>query len=188
MIRVMLFAFAAALVFVNAVSASNTSKELEVYPVSLLSEGKGFCIPKVIAVELDVFVAPIQQREDIQRYRSVNQDGNSPLGLLSPKARETFLQGLTFNEKGISGFRYDVLEEELSLYQAYQVLALIGQQRKSYLLERARVESALDHSVLDLMNQYQIEAKCSGGNLDGYRCASRATCTRSMKSVCLSSC
>lgn len=76
---------------------------------------------------IDLAAAPIKSEADLERYTNLVPISISPLRYLSQQNRTLFMESLKFNDRGITGFRYDVLES-LSPTQAYEILALFGVQ------------------------------------------------------------
>ena len=99
------------------------------------------------AKELAFIAAPIKSARDLQSYRNSGLD--SPLDKLSSRNKAQFLRSLTFNEKGLTGFRYDVLEQDLTPTEIYAVLALFGSQHLTSMLDGATARTALDSAVID---------------------------------------
>ena len=140
-----------------------------------------------LSQDLAFLTAQIKSSKDFSSHIANIKKNKSPLGLLSPLALKQFAESITFNESGITGYRYDVLEQELTLSQAYRVLALFGEQHNIAHLGKARIDTELDAKIrMDANEQNML--KCAGGDLSGYKCASRATCTRSSGSICKASC
>jgi hypothetical protein len=141
-----------------------------------------------IAFEL----APVKSQQTLRAYQSITPEVLSPLGKLSASARAEFLSSLTFNEKGLTGFNYRVLEDELTPSQAHSVLALFGAQRLTTLLKGARVETETDQKLLKGSQAKSIFNPWGdgdeGGNEKEYYCSGRATCSYSPANICMSSC
>ena len=73
-----------------------------------------------------IWIRVIRSRADLQQYLAVAAQTGSPLNALSPGARRRFLASMKFNAAGVTTFRYDDLQNELTVRQAYDVLALSG--------------------------------------------------------------
>lgn len=104
---------------------------------------------------------------------------------LSKEGTRKFIASLRFNENGLTSYRYDILEEELSVTDVYLVLSLFGAQDDIRMLDKARVESQLDH---DLLAVGDVAAMCTGGDYKDMHCTSRATCSPMSRHVCKASC
>ena len=92
--------------------------------------------------------AIIRSKIDLQRYLSATANSGSPLSALSIRARTRFLNGITFNEKGITGFQYGDLQRELTASQIVAVLRLFGVEKDIALIPNLRVETASDRRVI----------------------------------------
>ena len=71
----------------------------------------------------------------------------SPLAAFTPFARKQFVRRVQFNERGFAGLKFDVLEQELTLSQAYRVLALLGAEGYVRFMANIRIETALDRQL-----------------------------------------
>jgi hypothetical protein len=78
----------------------------------------------VQAPNLALHKAPITSRAALDSYMKMTPETNNPLMLLSAEARTRFIDSLTFNETGVTGFRTDDLERELTPSKIYKILAL----------------------------------------------------------------
>lgn len=141
------------------------------------------CISPPISNNLAYLVAPIKSESDLQKHLFNLKDGSSPLNHLSPSGLEKFKESLTFNESGLTSYRYDVLEWELSVSQAYHVLALFGQQHNIALLENLQIDSKFD---LEIMEYIKASNKCN--DYKGYACVSHATCQTAGGKICMHNC
>jgi hypothetical protein len=154
--------------------------------------GGDACIDSQLEPDLNALVAPIQSAEDIGFHMDQAKRRGSPLLNLSEKSRERFLESLTFNEKGLTGFRYDDLLHELSATQIYQVLALIGQQHSMEYFTSARVDSDLDRAIIsglteNVMSSINQKHNCPA-NIPKHRCASPSNCVNATRNICMSTC
>ena len=160
------------------------------FPVSagnLPTDGNGpntdnFCWEKSLDKDLQYMVAPIQSSKDLATYLST-QGTDSPLNLLSQRGKRDFLESLTFNKKGLTGLRHDMLEKELTPTQIYRVLALFGEQALTTKLKNARIETDLDREIMATG-----QLKCSSGDRSNYKCESRASCRSAANYICLAAC
>jgi hypothetical protein len=130
-------------------------------------------------------LAPVKSQVSLLAYQQITPDVVSPISKLSPVGKAEFLASLTFNDKGVTGFNYRVLENELTPTQIYSVLALFGAQHLTPRLRGARVDSEADHLLL---SDTQAKMRRIGDDYSGYACTARATCTTSINSICMSSC
>jgi hypothetical protein len=94
-------------------------------------------------LRLAYLAAPIKSAEDLADHSSSIALACSPLRYLSESGRRSFLASLTFNEKGLSSFRYADLEAELSPTQIFDILALFGVQHTTPMLTKARQAAPL---------------------------------------------
>ena len=138
------------------------------------------------AKELAFIAAPIKSARDLQSYRNSGLD--SPLDKLSSRNKAQFLRSLTFNEKGLTGFRYDVLEKDLTPTEIYAVLALFGSQHLTPLLDGATARTALDSAVIDSGVGGMSSDAAMVAAYSGYECVARATCAARADHLCLESC
>ncbi len=116
----------------------------------------------------------------VYAYLRATARSGSPLDRLSPQGRARFLSSLTFNRRGLTGFRYDDLQAELSANQVYQILSLFGVQRDTSLVG-ARVQSNEDRLVT---------SPYYGGGQDykNYWCSDYATCDYRYSAICTHNC
>src|ERR1700761_46347 len=101
---------------------------------------------KAASEKLDLQFAPIHSMLDVNKSLTAKVTG-TPLDKLSPGAKQRFLNSLTFNANGITGFNYSDLERELSASDVYQVLSLFGVQHLAPMVRGARVESQTDSLI-----------------------------------------
>jgi len=149
-----------------------------------------FCAEKMLRQDLNFLTAPIKSESDLRRHlRDVRKsDIGSPFAYLSAESRKRFAESVKFNEKGVTSYRYDVLERELTPSQIYQVLAMLGQQHNIEMFKNARIESKLDREIMDAVDSNQPTTKCSSQDIPGYFCAARATCSPSKVMICMRTC
>lgn len=144
-----------------------------------------FCMIQSVRSDMGLLSAPIRSRKDLSRHVRDGKENGSPLRALSKEGRREFIASLRFNENGLTSYRYDILEQELSVTDAYLVLSLFGAQDDIRMLDKARVDSQLDH---DLLAVGDVAAMCSGGDYKDMQCSSRATCAPMSRHVCKSTC
>lgn len=137
--------------------------------------------------ELAFLLAPIKTREDLDRYLEElrqNPEARSPLHLLSPGARDRFLNSLVFTETGLGGYYYGDLQAQLTASQIYRLLSLFGAQHTTARIRGARIESRADQLIMD-----QIESNMlPPADYENYECVSRATCGPRTNYICTSNC
>ena len=151
------------------------------------TETKISCSEKALKDDLDFLIAPIKSSADLQRHARFAKAIHSPLMHLPAPARKRFLDSVTFNDTGVTGYRFDVLQDELTVSQAYQVLALFGEQRDVRYLDKAAIESELDLDVLRSLDAPGAKAQCDEEHVS-YKCVSRATCQSATGFICKSNC
>jgi hypothetical protein len=123
--------------------------------------------PRTITASASV----IGSLRDLDSYLRMTARSGSPLDRLSPLGRARFLASLTFNKTGVTGFRYDDLQADLSASQIYQVLSLFGLQRDTSLIVGGG--SYITERPLDYRNYY---------------CASLHSCAPRLAWICVSGC
>jgi hypothetical protein len=136
--------------------------------------------------ELAFLLAPVKTKDDLDRYQEElrqNPEARSPLNLLSPAARDRFLNSLVFTEQGLGGYQYGDLQRQLTASQIYQVLSLFGAQHTTSLLKGARIESRADQLIME-----SEVAVVPPADYKDMECVSRATCGPRILYICMSSC
>lgn len=134
--------------------------------------------------DIEQFLAPIKSAQDLQAHLANWLGRGSPLDALSPHARERFLAGLSFNARGLTGYRYDDVEAELSVSQAFELLGLFGVQDTLRILH-LRQTTDRDAQLLGL---YVNGGEHVAADHYNYRCASRASCEFSRNFICMTGC
>lgn len=171
-----------AVVILSAFFAAHASAESSdfVSPVDEIASSRN------IAFEL----APVKSQQTLRAYQSITPEVLSPLGKLSARARADFLSSLTFNEKGLTGFNYRLLEDELTPSQVHGVLALFGAQYLTPSLKGARVETEADQKLLISPQTKSIFNPWGDpeGDHKGYWCFQRSNCYVNENFICMSSC
>ena len=94
-------------------------------------------------------MAQLASRESLTKFMKMTPADRNPLMLLSKDARERFLESLTFNHHGLTGYRYIDLENELTPTQIARLLALFGSQGNTSLFRKAQVKTAKDRRILN---------------------------------------
>lgn len=153
---------------------------------------ENLAVQKATSDKLSLQFAPIHSAVDVNKSLIAKVTG-TPLDKLSPGAKQRFLDSLTFNENGITGFSYADLERELSASDVYQVLSLFGVQRLAPMVRGSRVETQTDSLI-----KATPMATCGPGGVttgpgtgcdhEGYRCEGRATCMSQMSAICTQNC
>ena len=148
------------------------------------------CSPsdRTVAVVAPGIVAPsgiLRSQSDLQRYLSATANSSSPLNVLSSGARDRFVSSITFNEKGITGFRYSDLQSELTASQIYAVLQLFGAEKDLAIIPNVRVETNADKRAIQSLVD---PVEPVDGDYRDYQCISRATCSYNLGTICMSSC
>ncbi|WP_448098081.1 hypothetical protein [Luteibacter yeojuensis] len=147
--------------------------------------------------QIDEARAPIKSEADLQNYLVAEQP-NSPLNKLSPAAKAKFLSSLRFGDKALGSYNYEVLENELTASQIYDILSLFGAQATTHLISGAMVRTSTDALI---MKPQAINRPCgpgidscdSGGgdgdtDYEGYGCGRPHTCIVEPGSICMHSC
>lgn len=96
---------------------------------------------------LAAYSAPVKSITQLKTHVAL-QSKASPLSALSPQGQQEFINSLTFNEHGLTGYNYRVLEKELTVSQIYAILSLVGSQHNISLFKKAKVVNQLDASLL----------------------------------------
>ncbi len=142
------------------------------------------------SIELDrsaISAAPVQSRADLESHLADNPD--SAIHQLSHGGRETLLTSLVLTDKGLGSFNYQVLEDELTPTQIYEVLSLFGLGELVSLFKHARIETSDDERLLSLDTDRQgdlatpMHHPCP--NIYNYRCNPPATCTQAYHNYCI---
>lgn len=133
---------------------------------------------------IEMYFASIKSERDLSDHLATKLGRGSPLDALSAHARERFIGSLTFNGGGITGYRYDDLEAELSVSQAFQVLSLFGAQDT---ISKLRLRQTTDQDV-KLHALYAKGAEQVSADHFNYYCFSHATCKFGNNFICMSGC
>lgn len=166
-----------------ATSLNTRAAEPEARPAASVSPQ--FCMIQSVRSDMGLLSAPIRSRKDLSRHMRDARETGSPLRALSKQGTRKFIASLRFNEYGLTSYRYDILEQELSVTDAYLVLSLFGAQDDIRMLDKARVDSQLDN---DLLMVRDLAAECSGGDYKDMQCSARATCAPMTRHICKSNC
>jgi len=131
-------------------------------------------------------MAPVRSRAQLAEYIARTPAAASPLARLSPHARDRFVASLVFNDKGLAGFRYADLEDELTASEAYRLLALFGAEDIVPRLTRLRVETPTDRMIMDGANSRMMPLM-SEDHIN-FNCVGRASCKYDPAYICMHSC
>lgn len=149
--------------------------------------------------QLALIIAPVKSSIDLNGYLLTTPAKSSPLSKLTQRAQQRFIDNLTFNEKGLTGLNYADLEAELSVSEIYQVLALFGKQHLVTHMKRARMLNAIDRAIIATNVSNIAKQKTEFAQLQSFdqnsdetdypdmACTGRATCSRSIGSICIGS-
>jgi hypothetical protein len=102
--------------------------------------------------EIDMDVAPIQSRADLQRHLRSGID--SPLAKLAPRAKKAFLDSLVFTPRGLGSYSYLPLVQ-LPMRDRYRVLALFGLQSDAARIPGSAPTSEVERHMLDVAPMIQ---------------------------------
>lgn len=136
--------------------------------------------------DVRVAMAPIRSRAQLAQFLAHTPAADSPFSKLSPAARKRFVSSVTFNERGITGFRYGDLEMELSATDAYRILSLFGVEDMVPMLAHLRTDTAADRLIM--ANAGTRVTPMLRADYLNYWCASRATCLPHEEAICTSNC
>lgn len=134
--------------------------------------------------ELAYLLAPIKAEADLQKHLSTEID--SPLDRLSSSAKWAFVDSLRFGRRGLGSYRYDILEKELTPTEIYEVLSLFGVQHTTHMLKGAKSANEADELIMQ-MGVSSLGGRYPGEDYPDYWCSSKATCSRSITSICIGS-
>ena len=129
--------------------------------------------------QIDLAVAPIRSAIDLRIY-DTEQLGKTPLDAIPSSNRSAFIRSLKFNERGITEFNYKALSG-LTPIQAYQVLALFGQQRITKELNNLHSMTPDDNLIMMQPTLLPVGVGFRCGPLPG-------TCTKAPGFVCTENC
>ena len=140
---------------------------------------------------------PVRSQADLDIY--VQSYSDTFLDLLPADAKQEFLAGVTFNERGITSFPVDVIETHLTASEAHRFLSYFGMQGGTKQLGGLDVDTALDSVVMsgsalaasriDPSNPRISEThSLSQDFLEGYQCAGQGSCAKADGWACTSNC
>jgi hypothetical protein len=140
-------------------------------------------------------LAPIKSLNDLNSYLAVTPSKKSPLNVLPASEKKKFLESLTFNENGLTGFNFQILKSNLNTSQTNKILALFGAQHLASVIHGNQPDafrgSSLNSAHANPKNR--ISPKFFGDDESiadhiGYYCSGRSTCNSSASQICMSSC
>jgi hypothetical protein len=102
-----------------------------------------------VSLDLAFEMAQIKSPRDLSSFMKLKDQDKNPLMLLSNEARARFLDSLTFNENGLTGYKYTELEYELTPTQIARILKLFGAQGHINFYKKAQVKTAKDRRLLN---------------------------------------
>lgn len=124
--------------------------------------------------------ATINSWDSLDQFIARNGVKSSPFGALSSSGLNAFLDSLEFSEMGVSTINYRVLESELSVSEAYEILKLLGAGSLISQFDGLRVDNALDQRILD--SEYSTShCYCP----DDTECDRPATCSANLSTCCV---
>lgn len=82
----------------------------------------------------ELAAAPIHSKADLDAYLARTTATDSAFAPLSPEGYRQFINHLSFNEKGLSGFRISELHRELTPDQVRKILTLFGYQHMTNMI------------------------------------------------------
>lgn len=124
----------------------------------------------------DTKLAPIRSRADLDTY--LKEHPVSPFDAFSKRALERFIDSLTFNQLGLTGYRTAEMESDLTPRQAYAILSLFGVQKTISSLD-------FEHATDDDKELLQRSGNVINTDYKDYRCVGHATCTSSTLNICI---
>ncbi|QKK01887.1 MAG: hypothetical protein HND55_03945 [Pseudomonadota bacterium] len=150
----------------------------QAFSQSCIIQGEGDAESAALSLEAGYRSALVQSEQDLRQNRKLTME--RLLEFLPKKDASLFLTSLTFNENGLTGYRYDILVKNgLSYSEAYSILSLFGAQSTTGVISGLEKIDELD---------YSISSGCDGSGWEKYYCHSRATCRTRSGSICTSNC
>ncbi|MCH8479324.1 MAG: hypothetical protein LAT56_15490 [Wenzhouxiangella sp.] len=109
---------------------------------------------------------PVLSTYDLLEHLQRSVDCNSPLLAFSKEGLEAFINSLVFTSHGLASWRYDVLAEELSERQIYEVMRLFGRQYHNPLVDERLLspnEQILRSATASLYQRFGViqDAACA---------------------------
>lgn len=149
--------------------------------------------PAELARKRNRAMAPIKSALDLQNYIKMTPPNLSPLNLLSKAGLAEFLDSLTFNKQGLTGYKFSNLEEELTPTQIYRILALFGSQSHIRSMKNAKIKTEADKRLMEITpasfyDDIWDENTGDPDHYDHYRCHLPATCVKATSFLCDRTC
>lgn len=149
--------------------------------------------PAELARKRNRAMAPIKSALDLQNYIKMTPPNLSPLNLLSKAGLAEFLDSLTFNKQGLTGYKFSNLEEELTPTQIYRILALFGSQSHVRSMKNAKIKTEADRRLIEatpasFYGDVWDENSGDPDHYHHYRCHLPATCATATSFLCDRSC
>lgn len=130
--------------------------------------------------------APIHSAVQLATFLARARSTDSPINALSPAAKSRFVNSLRFNENGVTSFYYADIESELSSSQAYDLLSTFGLQSTLAAMPKLRIDNRKDSEIMAAFSSATPFRMME--DHEGYWCSGRATCSRSVGSICMTGC
>ena len=137
----------------------------------------------ILERDLSVMLAPIRTEAALRKYLASPQS-NSPFAPLSQGARTRFVQSLRFSEKGLSGYEYGDLQQELTATQIYRILSLFGVETSTSAIPGLKVQSKSDELILLRGKLYNTTLRAAT-DYPGYICGGKASCIKDERAICI---
>lgn len=187
--------FASRIFFIaSALSACDVlAEEGASYPLITMEEARFIVSDMQVDQQLaNISLAPIRSRADLHAY--LNSNRNHPLMAFSDASRKRFLESLTFNETGVTGYGFVDMESELTPRQAYAILSLFGVQASMAKLdfnnaspEERKVSALIGIASNDRPSDGTPGDDTRPGDYKNYMCSPPATCVAARGAICIAS-
>lgn len=137
---------------------------------------------------LDRELAPVKSLQDFYKTELLSSRGMVAFKKLRPQEQADFISGLVFTSQGLASYNYRVVEDSLSVSEAYDLLGLFGVQYTIKHLKGLKVKNAVD--LLIQQREMTVSACCDENEEShkGYRCESPGTCGMSQTHICTDNC
>jgi hypothetical protein len=129
--------------------------------------------------EISNRMAKVKSEADLQSYITSTRGSRTPLDLLSPGAKQRFIDSLVFTPNGLGSFTYADIRNELTLSEAYQLLSLFGREATAASIRGIRIESEEDRMIS------QMSVGIRNADYMDYWCRTTSTCTRKLEDICV---
>lgn len=140
-----------------AAAATITVHSVQAEPASTLAEFK-IEVAKAVKAQQELAreLAPVKSRKDFEQLMQQDNAAAHAFARMGAENQATFVQRLTFNEKGLTGFNFKVVEDSLTVREAYQLLSVFGIQHVVRSLKGLRVESRTDVMIKDALKALEM--------------------------------